>query len=85
MSCNIDKNFIEETNHLKEEFDVQIIVQLENVPRDTDQTRKRRKQFEGYCQIKLSTLASYGLNPINKSRANLKWIDKNIFYLMQDQ
>ena len=40
ISCNTDKHFIEETNHLIEEFDFQIIVQLENVPRDKDQTRK---------------------------------------------
>ena len=32
-SFNIDKQLIEETNHSVEDFDVQIIVQLENVPR----------------------------------------------------
>ena len=31
ISCNIDKHFIEETNHSIENFDVQIIVQLGNV------------------------------------------------------
>ena len=62
ISSNIDKNFIEETNHLIEEFDAQIIVQLENVPCDKDQARKRRKQFERYSQINLRTLAPYGLN-----------------------
>ena len=41
-------NTIEETNHSIEDFDVQIIVQLENVPRDKEQTRKRRKLFKGY-------------------------------------
>ena len=40
-----------------EDFDVQMTVQLENVPRDEDQGRKRRKQFKGYWQITLSTLA----------------------------
>ena len=85
ISCNIDKHFIEETNHSIEDFDVQIIVQLENVPRDKDQARKRRKQFEGYWQITLFTLAPYGLNSINELDANLKWSDKNIFYSIQDQ
>ena len=61
ISSNIDKNFIEETNHLREDFDVQIIVQLENVPCDKDQARKRRKQFERYSQINLRTLAPYRL------------------------
>ena len=44
----IQINTIEETNHSIEDFDVQIIVQLENVPRDKDQARKRRKLFKGY-------------------------------------
>ena len=35
-TCNIDKHFIEETNHSREDFDVLLIVQLENVPRDKD-------------------------------------------------
>ena len=48
MSCNIDKHFTEETNHSIEDFDVQIIVQLENVPRDKGQARKLRKRFKGY-------------------------------------
>ena len=85
VSCNIDKHFIEEGNHSLEDFDVQIIVQLENVPCNKDQARKRRKQFEGYWQITLCTLAPYGLNSINELEANLKWSDKNIFYPMQDQ
>ena len=85
VSCNIDKHFIEEDNHSLEDFDVQIIVQLENVPCNKDQARKRRKQFEGYWQITLCTLAPYGLNSINELEANLKWNDKNIFYPMQDQ
>ena len=48
LSCNIDKHFIEEDNHSLEDFDVQIIVQLENVPCNKDQATKHRKQFEGY-------------------------------------
>ena len=41
ISCNIDKQFIdEETKHSIEDFDVQIIVQLENVPHDKYQARK---------------------------------------------
>ena len=36
ISCNIDKQFIKETNHAIEDFAVQIIFQLENVPRDKD-------------------------------------------------
>ena len=59
VSCNIDKHFIEEDNHSLEDFDVQIIVQLENVPCNNDQARKRRKQFEGYWQITLCTLAPF--------------------------
>ena len=85
ISCNTDKHFIEETNHSTENFDVQIIVQLENVPRDKDQARNPRKQFEEYWQITLCTLAPYGLNSFNELEANLKWSDKNIFYPMQDQ
>ena len=54
MFCNIDKHFIEETNHSIEEFDVQIIIQLENVPRDKYQARKH---FEGYW---------HGLNQCSK-------------------
>ena len=78
ISCNIDKHFTEEENHPLDDFDVQIIVQLENVPNSKDQARKRRKQFEGYWQITLCTLAPYGLNSINEPEANLKWSDKNI-------
>ena len=85
ISCNIDEHFIEETNHSNEDFDVQIIVQLENIPRDKYQARKCRKQFEWYWQITLSTLVPYGLNSINELEANLKWSDKNIFYPMQNQ
>ena len=48
VSCNIDKHFIKETNHSMEDFDVQIIAQLENVPPDKDEARKRRKKLEGY-------------------------------------
>ena len=33
----------------------------------------------------LGTLVSYGLNPINELKTNLKWSDKNIFYPRQDQ
>ena len=42
-SCNIDKHFTEETNHSIEDLDVQIIVQLENIPRDKDQAIKMQK------------------------------------------
>ena len=79
------KHFIEKTNHSIEDFDVQIIVQLENVPRDKDQARKLRKHFKEYWQILLLTLAPSGLNSINELEANLKWSDKNICYPMQDQ
>ena len=78
----MDKHFIAETNHSIEDFDVQIIVQLENVPHDKYQARK---QFEGYWQITLCTLVPYGLNSINELEANLKWSEKDIFYSMQDQ
>ena len=37
ISCNKD--------HSIEDFDVQIIVQLEDIPRDKDHARKRRNQF----------------------------------------
>ena len=43
ITCNIDKHFIEERNHSTEDFDVQIIVQLDNVPRDKDQAIKSQK------------------------------------------
>ena len=85
ISCNIDKHFIEEPNHSVEDFPVQAIVQLENVPRDKDQTKKRRNQFEGFLQITLCTLAPYGLNLINELEANYKRSNKKIFYPMQDQ
>ena len=64
MSCNIDKHFTEETNHSIEDFDVQTIVQLENVPRDKGQARKLRKRFKGYWQITLCRLVPYGLNSL---------------------
>ena len=50
ISCNTDKHFREDTNQSIENFDVQITVQLEKVPCDKNQSRKRRKQFEGYCK-----------------------------------
>ena len=50
--CNIDKYFIEELHHSLENFDVQIVLQLENVK---DQARKRREQLECYRQIVLCT------------------------------
>ena len=91
ISCNVDKHFIEETNHSTKDFHVQKMIQLKNVSRDKGQATKRRKQFEywvfrkfGYWQITLCTLAPYRLNSINEE-ANLKWSDKNIFYLMQGQ
>ena len=84
-SCNIDKHFIEETNHSIEDFDVQIVVQLENVPRDKDQVRKRRKQFGGNLQVTLCTLVPHGLNSTNELEADLKWSDRNIFYPGEDQ
>ena len=83
--CNTDKHFIEETKHSTEDFDVQIIFQLESIPRDKDQDRKHRKQFEGYWQIILCMLAWYGLSSINELGANLKRSDKNTFYPMQYQ
>ena len=43
ITCNIDKHFTEETNHSIEDFDAQIIVQLDNVPRDKDQAIKTQK------------------------------------------
>ena len=82
ISCNIDKHFIEETNHSIEDFDVQIIVQLENVPRNKNQARK---QFEGYWQITLCTLTPFGLNSISELEVYLKLSDKNIFYPIQVQ
>ena len=83
-SSNTDKHFIEETNHSIKDFDVQIIIQLENVPRDKDQPRKRRKKFEGYWQITLCTLAPYELNSINELEVNLKWSDKCTFILCRN-
>ena len=72
ISCNTDKHFREDTNQSIENFDVQIPVQLEKVPCDKNQSRKRRKQFEGYCQKPLCTLALYGFNAITVLEANLK-------------
>ena len=43
ISFNIDKHFTKETNNSIEDFDVQIIVQLDNVPRDKDQAIKTQK------------------------------------------
>ena len=51
----------------------------------TKKKTKKKKQFEGYCQIKLYTLAPYGLNAINELEGNVKWSDKNIFCPMQGQ
>ena len=80
-SCNIDKHSIEEENHSLDDFDVQIIVQLENVSNNKDQAKKRRKQFEGYSQITLCTLAPYGLNSINELEAILNGVAKTSFIL----
>ena len=84
-SCNIDKNLIEETNHSTEDFDVQIVVQLENVPCYQDQARKRRKESEGNLEVALGTLVPHGLNSTNELEADLKWSDGNIFYPIEDQ
>ena len=43
ISFNIDKHFTKETNNSIEDLDVQIIVQLDNVPRDKDQAIKTQK------------------------------------------
>ena len=45
ISCNKDRHLTDETNHSIEDFDVQIIVRLEDIPRDKDHARKRRNQF----------------------------------------
>ena len=80
ITCNIDRHFVEGENHSIADFDIQIICQLENPPRNKKGRRIRLKQFEGYWQINLSTLEPYGMNSINELEANLKYGDKNIFY-----
>ena len=85
ISCNIDKHFVENLDHSLNDFDSQIICQIENVPRNQKQLTTRLKQFEGYWQIQLSTLLPYGMNSINELEANLKWSDKNAFYPEQDR
>ena len=85
ISCNIDKHFVENLDHSLNDFDSQIICQIENVPRNQKQLTTRLKQFEGYWQIQLCTLLPYGMNSINELEANLKWSDKNVFYPKQDR
>ena len=45
---NVDKDFIEETNH---SIEILIIIQLENVARDKDQAKQCRKQFDEHWKI----------------------------------
>ena len=85
VACNIDKHFIESAEHSLDDFDAQIICQIEKPPRDKKMLNKRLKQFEGYWQIQLCTLQPYGLNSINELECNLKFCDKNIFYPTQDK
>ena len=80
ISCNIDRHFVDNVDHSIADFDIQIICQLENPPRNKNSRRIRRKQFEGYWQINLCTLEPYGMNSINELEVNLKHSDKNIFY-----
>ena len=61
-----------------------MIVQLENAPRNKDQARKCRKQFEWHWHITLCMPVLYGLNSVNEFEANTKWSHKNFFYPMQD-
>ena len=59
-------------------FDVQVIVPLENVPRDKDQSRKT------FWRVLTNYIMHAGPIRINLE-ANHKWSDKNIFYSMLDQ
>ena len=59
-------------------FDVQVIVSLENVPRDKDQSRKT------FWRVLTNYIMHAGPIRINLE-ANHKWSDKNIFYSMLDQ
>lgn len=67
----MEKHFIEELNHSEEDFDIQIIVQLESVPCQKYQTRKPQKKFYSYWQIALCTLVPYGINVGGELEANL--------------
>ena len=64
ITCNIDRHFVEGEDHSIADFDIQIICQLENPPRNKKSRRIRLKQFEGYWQIK-HILASYLLTSLS--------------------
>ena len=49
--CNLDKHFIEETNYSIGDFNVQIIVQLENFPRDKIKPEDAQNSLKGIGKL----------------------------------
>ena len=68
-SCGIERHF-NDGNHTFEDFHIQIIVQLEKIPKNRTEAFKRLREFEGYWQIELCTLQPQGMNTIDEFHRN---------------
>ena len=61
-TCSIVKHFIEMEGHSVEHFGIMGIVQIENHLGTKSALKKMLADFEGYWQIKLQTIESWGMN-----------------------
>ena len=77
-SCGIEHHF-KKPGHSYEDFNVQIIAQLENVPMNRKEAFQRLRSFEGYWQVELCTLEPNGMNTIDEFHRNRYAQDKPSF------
>jgi hypothetical protein len=70
--CGVDWHFLKD-DHTWEDFEIQVIAQLEKIPRNKAQEKEafcRLRRFEGYWQMQLSTIAPHGMNEISEFHRN---------------
>ena len=77
--CCIEHHFISQPNHSFSDFKFQIIVKLEKPAPNRKEAFKRLRQFEGYWQTELCTIAPNGMNSIDEFHRNRFSQDKAAF------
>ena len=77
-TCGIEEHFLIE-GHTYEDFAIQLIAQVENVPINRKAAFKRLRRFEGYWQMELCTIRPNGMNTINEYHRNKFSQDKPSF------
>ena len=74
-SCGITGNFLEGGHTFEEDFQIQPILRLSNLPKTVSKRRERLEEFELCWQINLITYEPHGMNQqseIEKTRAKMK-------------